>query len=102
MGVVTSNWADGWPKSLRIDLPVYPDGDIQYLERSGSEGMYIQVEHTSQASYDKYVDSLLTDGWALSGSRGATDNTLTKGSSEIGLVLKVHEGNTWISIDITY
>ena len=59
-------------------------------------------EHTSQASYDKYVDSLLADGWALSGARGATDNTLTKGSSEIGLVLKVHEGNTWISIDLKY
>ena len=101
--VSTGNtWDVGWPTSLPVTLPVYPDGDIQHMERSSKAGMSIQVEHTSQASYDSYIDSLLAGGWALSGSRDATNNTLTKGSSTIKLVLKINEGNNWISIDLTY
>ena len=101
--IVSGKWAAGWPTSLPVSLATYPDGDIQYLERSTSAGMSIQVEHTSQASYDAYIDQLLADGWALSGARGATNNTLTKAGSTIVLVLKVtDEGNNWISIDLTY
>ena len=95
-------YVDGWPKNLPVKLPAYPDGDIKHMERNNKDSMSIHVEYTSQASYDAYIDTLQADGWALSGARDATDNTLTKGSSKIRLSLKVHEGNTWINIDLTY
>jgi len=97
-----TNWVDGWPTSMPVSVPAYPDGDIKYLERYKGDSMAIIVEHTSQASYDAYIDTLVKDGWKLSGTRGSTDNTLTKGKSSIKLVLKDHQGNIWLHIDITY
>jgi hypothetical protein len=100
VGVVEPiEWDKGWPDDMPVKAPAFPDGDIT---NSGVEpwGVYVTIENTSKASYEKYLDTLLGDGWKLSGARDERKNTFTKDSHTVEVNLG--KGDGWVLIQFTF
>jgi hypothetical protein len=96
-----TEWIKGWPTDMPVKVVAYPDGDIK---NSGGDpsgwGIYIIIDNTSKASYEKYLDMLIADGWKLSGARDPQKNELEKDGAKVKVTLA--KGDETVLVDVFY
>lgn len=95
-----TEWLKGWPTNMPVKIAKYPDGDIKNTGGDPSGwGVYIIIEKTSKASYEKYLDTLVADGWKLSGTRNAQKNEFEKDGYKVKVTLA---GDDYVFVDVFY
>jgi len=56
-----------WPKDLPFTLPVYPDGEIDFLSREENGKLRISIVGSSKDTFEKYLDMVAEAGWEFMG-----------------------------------
>ena len=88
-----------WPQDLPVAIPVYPDGEVYFADVDG-DMVAIGIDNTSKASFDAYMQDIISLGWVFDEAVG--DLTLEVEGGEWIMFLDFDESDNSVNIGLFF